>query len=80
MGMMGSLGSTSPMRPAGVPQQLRPVASSLRPQTSIGSQSATTQVSISLQDRNISLYALFYNLDVYVQIVLVDHYSHGFWL
>lgn len=44
MGMMGSLGSTSPMRPAGVPpQQLRPVPSTLRPQTSIGSQSAATQ-------------------------------------
>ncbi|KAK4343166.1 hypothetical protein RND71_038982 [Anisodus tanguticus] len=44
MGMMGSLGSTSPMRPAGVPpQQLRPVPSSLRPQTSISSQSAATQ-------------------------------------
>lgn len=44
MGMMGSLGSTSPMRPAGVsPQQLRPVSSSIRPQTSISSQSAATQ-------------------------------------
>ncbi|XP_060201220.1 transcription initiation factor TFIID subunit 12 [Lycium barbarum] len=45
MGMMGSLGSTSPMRgPAGVPpQHLRPVPSSLRPQTSISSQSAATQ-------------------------------------
>ncbi|KAF3681338.1 Transcription initiation factor TFIID subunit 12 [Capsicum annuum] len=44
MGMIGSLGSTSPMRPAGVtPQQLRPVPSPLRPQTSIGSQSAATQ-------------------------------------
>ncbi|KAM3324958.1 transcription initiation factor TFIID subunit 12 [Capsicum chacoense] len=43
MGMIG-LGSTSPMRPAGVtPQQLRPVPSPLRPQTSIGSQSAATQ-------------------------------------
>ncbi|KAK6779389.1 hypothetical protein RDI58_021573 [Solanum bulbocastanum] len=44
MGMMGSLGSTSPMRPAGVsPQQLRPVSSLIRPQTSISSQSAATQ-------------------------------------
>ncbi|TMW99100.1 hypothetical protein EJD97_003048 [Solanum chilense] len=44
MGMMGSLGSTSPMRPAGIsPQQLRPVSSAIRPQTSIGSQSAATQ-------------------------------------
>ncbi|CAN4117279.1 unnamed protein product [Withania somnifera] len=44
MGMMGSLRSTSPMRPAGVPpQQLRPVPSSHRPQTSIASQSAATQ-------------------------------------
>lgn len=44
MGMMGSLGSTSPMRPGGVPpQQLRPVPSTLRPQTSISSQSAATQ-------------------------------------
>lgn len=44
MGMIGSLGSTSPMRPAGVPpQQLRPVHSSIRPQTSISSQPAATQ-------------------------------------
>ncbi|KAK4348365.1 hypothetical protein RND71_031120 [Anisodus tanguticus] len=45
MGMMGALGSTSAMRgPTGVPpQQLRPVPSSLRPQTSISSQSAATQ-------------------------------------
>lgn len=45
MGMTGALGTTSSMRPAGVPSnQLRPSQSSLRPQTSSSSQSPVAQV------------------------------------
>ncbi|KAI3471956.1 hypothetical protein Pfo_028644 [Paulownia fortunei] len=44
MGMTGTLGTTSSMRPAGVPShQLRPSQSSLRPQTSSSSQSPAAQ-------------------------------------
>ncbi|KAL0347069.1 UNVERIFIED_CONTAM: Transcription initiation factor TFIID subunit [Sesamum calycinum] len=44
MGMTGSLGTTSSMRPAGVPShQLRPSQSSLRPQTAPSSQSPAAQ-------------------------------------
>ncbi|PIN05401.1 Transcription initiation factor TFIID, subunit TAF12 [Handroanthus impetiginosus] len=44
MGMTGTLGATSTMRPAGVPShQLRPSQSSLRPQTSSSSQSPAAQ-------------------------------------
>ncbi|KAL0410085.1 UNVERIFIED_CONTAM: Transcription initiation factor TFIID subunit [Sesamum latifolium] len=44
MGMTGSLGTTSSMRPAGVPShQLRPSQSSLRPQTTPSSQSPAAQ-------------------------------------
>lgn len=70
MGMMGSLGSTSPMRPAGVsPQQLRPVSSSIRPQTSISSQSAATQVSNSLREISVLCTSLYY-LVVEVQVAV----------
>ncbi|KAL0374906.1 UNVERIFIED_CONTAM: Transcription initiation factor TFIID subunit [Sesamum radiatum] len=45
MGMTGSLGTTSSMRPAGVPShQLRPSQSSLRPQTTPSSQSPAAQI------------------------------------
>ncbi|KAL2250759.1 transcription initiation factor TFIID subunit 12 [Sesamum indicum] len=44
MGMTGSLGTTSSMRPSGVPShQLRPSQSSLRPQTTPSSQSPAAQ-------------------------------------
>lgn len=45
IGMTGSQGTTSAMRPGGIAaHQLRPGQSSLRPQTSSSSQSPTTPV------------------------------------
>lgn len=61
MGMLGSLGSSSQMRPGGIPahHQQRPVQSSLRPPSTPPNQPSTSQVSslhfllFSLTDINI---------------------------
>ena len=54
IGMMGTLGSSSAMRPPGVP--VRPVQSSPRPQSSPSIQSPATQVCASISRAKFSLF------------------------